>query len=63
MWPPGTQNSYHATTSGFITGELVRRASGMSMGQFLASQIAGPFGADVYIGLPMALEDRVAPLI
>ncbi len=63
MWPPGTQNSYHAMTFGFLAGELVLRASGMSVGQFLASQIAGPLGADVYIGLPMALEGRVAPLI
>ena len=63
MWPPGTKNSYHAMTFGFLAGELIRRASGQSVGAFLASEVAGPLAADVFIGLPEALEPRVAPLI
>jgi CubicO group peptidase (beta-lactamase class C family) len=63
MWPPGTKNSYHAMTYGFLAGELIRRASGRSVGAYLAEEIAAPLGADVYIGLPEALEPRVAPLI
>lgn len=63
MWPPGTKNSYHAMTFGFLAGELVRRVTGMSVGAFLAREIAGPLGADVFIGLPEAEEHRVAPLL
>ena len=63
MWEPGTKNSYHAMTYGFLAGELVRRASGQSVGRFLASEIAGPLGADVFIGLPEKEEHRVSPLI
>jgi CubicO group peptidase (beta-lactamase class C family) len=63
MWPPGTQNSYHAMSYGFLAGELVRRASGMSVGEFVAKQMAGPLGADVFIGLPLSEEPRVSPLI
>jgi CubicO group peptidase (beta-lactamase class C family) len=63
MWPPGTRNSYHAMTFGFLAGELIRRASGLSVGEFLARDVAGPLGVDVFIGLPEAEERRVSPLI
>jgi CubicO group peptidase (beta-lactamase class C family) len=63
MWTPGTRNSYHAMTFGFLAGELIRRTSGMSVGRFLATELAGPLDADVFIGLPPAQEHRVAPLI
>lgn len=63
MWEPGTRNSYHAMTYGFLAGELVRRASGKRVGRFLAEDVAGPLGADVFIGLPEREEGRVAPLI
>jgi CubicO group peptidase (beta-lactamase class C family) len=63
MWAPGTKNSYHAMTFGFLAGELIRRASGQSVGEYLAAEVAGPLGADIHIGLPEALEPRVAPLI
>ena len=63
MWTPGTKNSYHAMTFGFLAGELIRRVSGMSVGRFLAREVANPLGADVFIGLPESEEARVAPLI
>jgi len=63
MWAPGTKNSYHAMTFGFLAGELIRRVSGLSVGQFLAREVAGPLGADIFIGLPQSEEPRVAPLI
>lgn len=63
LWPPGTRNSYHAMTYGFLAGELIRRVSGRSVGQFLAESVAGPLGADIHIGLAETEEDRVAPLL
>ena len=63
MWRPGEKNAYHAMTFGFLAGELVRRASGKSVGRFLAEDVAGPLKADVYIGLPESEEHRVAPLV
>lgn len=63
MWPPGTKNSYHAMTFGFLAGELIRRVSGQSVGAFLRDHFAGPLGADIHIGLPESEEPRVAPLI
>lgn len=63
LWEPGTKNSYHAMTYGFLAGEIIRRVSGRGVGRFVAEEIAGPLGADVHIGLAERDEPRVAPLI
>jgi CubicO group peptidase (beta-lactamase class C family) len=63
LWPPGTANGYHAVTWGVLAAELVRRIDGRTIGRFLAEELAGPAGADVHIGLPPALADRVAELV
>ena len=60
MWEPGTKNSYHAMTYGFLAGELVRRVAKKSVGQLVQAEIAKPLGADVFIGLGAPLEPRVA---
>ena len=62
FWPPGAVHSYHAMTWGFLAGELIRRASGMSAGRFIAERIAARVGADVFVGLPESEERRVAQL-
>ena len=59
-WEPGTRGSYHASSFGHLVSELVLRASGKTLGQFIASEIAGPLEADVYLGLQDAQLDRVA---
>ena len=41
-WEPGTRGSYHASSFGHLVGELVRRASGQTISQFMANEIAGP---------------------
>jgi CubicO group peptidase (beta-lactamase class C family) len=63
FWEPGTRNGYHMLTFGWVAGELVRRLGGRSLGRFLAEEIAGPTGADVWLGLPESEEARVVPLI
>lgn len=60
VWEPGTRHGYHAVSIGFIVGEIVRRISGKSIGQFLRDEIARPLGADVWIGLPESEETRVS---
>ncbi len=60
MWAPGTDQGYHAVTFGLYGGELFRRVAGTSVGRFLADEIAGPLGADVFIGLPAHHDHRVA---
>lgn len=62
-WPPGSAHGYHVNTFGFLAGEVIRRASGMTVGTMLRREIAGPLGADVHIGLPPAQHDRVAEFL
>ncbi len=59
-WEPGTAQGYHMTTFGFILGEVVRRVTGRTIGQYLRTEIAEPFGADVHIGLSLAEQRRCA---
>jgi CubicO group peptidase (beta-lactamase class C family) len=61
-WPPGTGHGYHARTFGWITGELVRRITGRTLGGFLAQEISGPLGLDFWVGLPPEQQPRVATL-
>jgi CubicO group peptidase (beta-lactamase class C family) len=60
---PGTQAAYHAITQGFLIGELVRRVTGRSLGQYFAEEVAGPLGADFHIRLAPEHDHRVAPSI
>ena len=63
FWTPGTRNGYHGFTFGWTVGEMVRRASGKSLGTFFQDEIAKPLGLDFWIGLPDAIEPRVAPIL
>ncbi|HKT03898.1 MAG TPA: serine hydrolase domain-containing protein [Rugosimonospora sp.] len=63
FWRPGTRNGYHALTFGFLVGEVVRRVSGRTLGQFFAEEVAGPLGLEFWLGLPESAEPRVAPTI
>ena len=59
-WPPGTASGYHAVTQGYLVGELVRRITGQTLGEFFAEQVAGPLSADFHIGLPESEDARVS---
>ncbi len=61
-WEPGTAHGYHARTYGWIAGELVRRTTGMTAGEYIAAEIAGPLGLDLFVGLPEQEDARTARL-
>ncbi len=62
-WTPGSAYFYHALTFGYLAGELVRRVSGKTVGEFVDAEIAGPLKLDLWIGIPPEQEYRVAPHI
>ena len=62
-WEPGTAQGYHMVTFGFILGEVVRRVTGRTIGQYLRTEIAEPLGIDVHIGLPTAEHRRCAEMV
>jgi CubicO group peptidase (beta-lactamase class C family) len=62
-WEPGTASGYHAVTQGYLEGELVRRITGRTIGQYVAEHITGPLGADFHIGTPAEHDRRIAHVI
>lgn len=62
-WHPGSQQGYHATTYGWLVGEVFRRVEGRTVGTYLRDEVAGPLDLDLWIGLPESEEGRVATLI
>jgi CubicO group peptidase (beta-lactamase class C family) len=62
-WVPGTDHGYHAVTFGWLVGEVVRRVTGKSLGAYFREEIAGPLGADFFIGFGPELDERVATLV
>ncbi len=62
-WEPGTAVGYHMRSYGWLVGELVRRIDGRALGTFFRGEIGTPLGLDWWVGLPEALEPRVARII
>jgi CubicO group peptidase (beta-lactamase class C family) len=62
-WEPGTASGYHALTYGHLIGEVIRRITGQRQGDFFATHIAGPLGADLHIGLAPSDFHRVANVV
>ena len=62
LWQPGTGHAYHAITHGWLIGEVIRRITGQSVGECFRRLIAGPLGAEAWIGLPANEQHRVATM-
>lgn len=62
-WEPGTAHGYHDLTYGWLTGEILRRATGRTVGTLIRDELAGPLGLDLWIGLPDEVRPRLARLL
>jgi CubicO group peptidase (beta-lactamase class C family) len=60
LWEPGSGYTYHAKTFGWLTGEIVRRVTGMSPGAWFRRTVAAPLGAATRIGTPIEEQADVA---
>lgn len=64
LWEPGTRAAYHVHNQGFLLGEVLRRVTGATVGPFLRANVAGPLGAEYYIGgMDEAQQAHVAEVI
>ena len=50
-------------TTGWLIGELIRRVSGKSLGEFFNNELAQPYGLNYWIGLPEPEDERVSEII
>lgn len=62
LWPLGTGYAYHALTHGWLAGEIIRRVTDQSVGQYFTDLITAPLGVDAWIGLPENEASRAAHL-
>jgi len=62
-WEPGIVSGYHSLTQGYLQAEIVKRVTGQTLGTFFAEEVAGPLGADFYIGVPPEKDDLVCTII
>ncbi len=62
-WEPGTASGYHALNQGHLVGEVVRRATGQTLGNFFRTEVAEKVGADFHIGLSADHDHRVSEVI
>jgi CubicO group peptidase (beta-lactamase class C family) len=60
LWIPDTAYSYHPITYGWLIGEVIRRITSKSPGEFLRTQLSGPLGLDLWIGAPESVIERAA---
>ena len=61
-WEPGTAVGYHALSVGNLMGEIIKRISGRSVGNFFREEIAEPLNIDFHIGLADEHHSRVAEI-
>ncbi len=62
-WLDRTRSGYHAVTQGTLLGEVARRITGTSIGEFFATEVANVLDADFHIGLPETEESRVSVVV
>jgi CubicO group peptidase (beta-lactamase class C family) len=60
-WEPGSRFEYHASSAHWVLVEIIERRTGVEWQSYLRQRIIEPMGlTGLYVGLPEALNDRVA---
>jgi CubicO group peptidase (beta-lactamase class C family) len=60
LWPPGTQGCFHSFTYGVIAGEIVRRVTGQTFGEYVRARVAPLFDHGFAFALIAAEQARCA---
>jgi CubicO group peptidase (beta-lactamase class C family) len=63
QWPPGTRHGYHMRSYGWLTGELLRRVTGLPPDRLLQEWLAGPLALALWYGVPERDLARCARLV
>ncbi len=63
QWEPGSRHGYHMRSFGWLTGELVRRATGQRPEAALRSRVVEPLGLSLWLGMPEEEQGRCATLL
>jgi len=61
-WEPGSAHGYHGLTFGWLVGELVRRATGSTIGRLVHDELAARFALELELGTGDENLPLVAPV-
>lgn len=59
-WEPGTASGYHGISLGHLVSGVIKRITGLTLGQYFAEHVARPLGADYHIGIGPEHDHRIA---
>ena len=62
-WEPGSQLEFHLTSAAWVIAELVERATGRTLPEYLRDEIARPLGLTLALGVPVAEQGDVARFV
>lgn len=63
-WEPGSRFEYHASSAHWVLVEIIETRTGVPWQTYLRERIIEPMGLpDLYVGLPDALNSRVADVL
>lgn len=51
LWEPGSASGYHPQTFGFLANEILRRATGRTIGAMLREDFCEPYGFNLFCGM------------
>ncbi|MFT4028872.1 MAG: serine hydrolase domain-containing protein [Protaetiibacter sp.] len=63
FWEPGTTHGYHGYTYGTLMNSVFKRTVGINVGGYVARELAGPLGLDLWIGTPESEQHRAVPVV
>ena len=63
LWTPGEGHGYHGVTYGHLVGEVIRRVTGGTVGQFMRAALGDPLHVDLLMPLPVSAERRTAAMV
>lgn len=62
-WTPGTASAYHGICIGHLVSGVIKRITGLTLGQYFAEHVAGPLDADYHIGTGAEHDHRISSLV
>ncbi|MEV6905038.1 serine hydrolase domain-containing protein [Amycolatopsis sp. NPDC051372] len=63
LFEPGSVSGYQALSYGYLVGEVIRRITGQTVGEFFRANVAQPLNADVHIGLDRSDLQRCSTIV
>jgi len=63
VWRPGEKFGYHAATFGWLVGNVIRRATGRTVGELIQEFIVSPLDVEFLLGFGPEFDPRVADIL